>query len=150
MSLVYCKVIFSAGVDGNVYGWPIAKDARIDVISANNRWENSRSMNTVYLSLSSTCLSTSIHLCIFTFIFIHRSKFISLCISISLSISIFSDTIIYLSICLSIYLSIYVSIYLCIYLSFISNLLTSHLFLPPSITQCPFHLSQHFNSGILV
>lgn len=30
-------VVFSAGIDGNVYGWPIAKDARIDVISANNR-----------------------------------------------------------------------------------------------------------------
>ena len=37
ISLISYKVIFSAGVDGNVYGWPIAKDARIDVISANNR-----------------------------------------------------------------------------------------------------------------
>lgn len=25
-------------MDGNVYGWPVAKDARIDVMSANNRY----------------------------------------------------------------------------------------------------------------
>ena len=31
------QVVFTAGMDGNVYGWPIAKDARIDVLSANNR-----------------------------------------------------------------------------------------------------------------
>ena len=31
------QVLFSAGMDGNVYGWPIAKDGRIDVITASNR-----------------------------------------------------------------------------------------------------------------
>mmetsp|Transcript_15032 Transcript_15032/g.16277 ORF Transcript_15032/g.16277 Transcript_15032/m.16277 type:complete len:1892 (-) Transcript_15032:105-5780(-) len=31
------QVLFSAGLDGNVYGWPIAKDGKIEVISANNR-----------------------------------------------------------------------------------------------------------------
>jgi WD40 repeat protein len=31
------QVIFSAGIDGNVYGWPVTKDARIDVVAANNR-----------------------------------------------------------------------------------------------------------------
>jgi WD40 repeat protein len=31
------QVVFSAGMDGNIYGWPIAKDGRIDVIAASNR-----------------------------------------------------------------------------------------------------------------
>lgn len=31
------QVLFSAGLDGNVYGWPVAKEGRLDVIAANNR-----------------------------------------------------------------------------------------------------------------
>ena len=31
------QVLFSAGLDGNVYGWPIAQSGRMDIISANNR-----------------------------------------------------------------------------------------------------------------
>ena len=31
------QVLFSAGMDGNVYGWPIAKDGRMDIIAASNR-----------------------------------------------------------------------------------------------------------------
>jgi hypothetical protein len=31
------QAVFTAGLDGNVYGWPVAADARIDVLSANNR-----------------------------------------------------------------------------------------------------------------
>lgn len=31
------QVLFSAGMDGNVYGWPIAHSGRMDVISASNR-----------------------------------------------------------------------------------------------------------------
>jgi len=31
------QAVFTAGLDGNVYGWPAAADARIDVLSANNR-----------------------------------------------------------------------------------------------------------------
>lgn len=31
------EVVFSAGSDGNIYGWPVSKENRIDVISANNR-----------------------------------------------------------------------------------------------------------------
>ena len=31
------QVLFSAGMDGNVYGWPIASSGRMDVISASNR-----------------------------------------------------------------------------------------------------------------
>lgn len=31
------EVVFSAGTDGNVYGWPVSREARIDVVSANNR-----------------------------------------------------------------------------------------------------------------
>lgn len=31
------QILFSAGMDGNVYGWPIFKEGRIDVIAANNR-----------------------------------------------------------------------------------------------------------------
>lgn len=31
------EVIISAGTDGNVYGWPISRENRIDIISANNR-----------------------------------------------------------------------------------------------------------------
>ena len=30
-------MLFSAGLDGNVYGWPVAKEGRLDVIAANNR-----------------------------------------------------------------------------------------------------------------
>ena len=37
MSLSTDPFLESVGMDGNVYGWPIAKDARIDVLSANNR-----------------------------------------------------------------------------------------------------------------
>lgn len=31
------QVLFSAGMDGNVYGWPIAKEGRLDIIAASNR-----------------------------------------------------------------------------------------------------------------
>jgi WD40 repeat protein len=31
------QVLFSAGMDGNVYGWPIAHSGRVDIISASNR-----------------------------------------------------------------------------------------------------------------
>jgi len=31
------EVLFSAGMDGNVYGWPISREGRLDVISATNR-----------------------------------------------------------------------------------------------------------------
>jgi WD40 repeat protein len=31
------QVLFSAGLDGNVYGWPVAKEGRLDVIAASNR-----------------------------------------------------------------------------------------------------------------
>ena len=31
------QVLFSAGADGNVYGWPIAKPGRMDIIAASNR-----------------------------------------------------------------------------------------------------------------
>jgi len=31
------QVLFSAGMDGNVYGWPIAKEGRLDIVAASNR-----------------------------------------------------------------------------------------------------------------
>jgi hypothetical protein len=45
------QVLFSAGLDGNVYGWPIHKEGKIEVISANNR-------SSAILDLAVDCSST--------------------------------------------------------------------------------------------
>lgn len=45
------QVLFSAGMDGNVYGWPIAHSGRVDVIAASNR-------SSLILDLEVDCTST--------------------------------------------------------------------------------------------
>ncbi|RYG67046.1 hypothetical protein EON64_08325 [archaeon] len=45
------QVLFSAGMDGNVYGWPVAQDGRMEVVSANNR-------SSAILDLVADCNST--------------------------------------------------------------------------------------------
>ena len=45
------QILFSAGMDGNVYGWPIAHSGRVDIISASNR-------SSLILDLEVDCPST--------------------------------------------------------------------------------------------
>jgi hypothetical protein len=50
------QVLFSAGLDGNVYGWPINKDGKIEVIAANNR---SSAILDIAIDCSSTVFPTT-------------------------------------------------------------------------------------------